>query len=118
LPAGRVYSTQLCALQGVTENIPFTADAGFITVLRCFDAYWGGGLPILSSVRLIGSSGQTIFEAHPLSDGTTTPIDSHHWQWKGRQIIFGGETWAVEAAGGAADISVSGYLLTDLPAGP
>lgn len=114
---GRVYSTQLCALVGVSGNIPFTADAGYVTVLRCFDAYWGGGLPILSSVRLIGSSGQTIYEAHPLSTEGTGAADSHHWQWTGRQIIFAGETWAVEAAGGAADITVSGYLLAE-PPGP
>lgn len=116
MPAGRVYSTQLCALQGVSGTVPFTADAGYNTVLRCFDAYWGGGLPVLSSVRLIGSAGQTIFEGHPFNDGTTAAVDAHHWQWQGRQVIFGGETWAVETAAGEVDITVMGYLL-ELPWG-
>jgi len=64
---------------------------------------------------LIGSSGQTIFEDHVRVPGTD-PLahDSRWWGWRGRQIIFGGETWGVEAAGGEADITVSGYILKDV----
>jgi hypothetical protein len=104
-----VYSTLLAVVQGLNEPREFSAPADATVVIRDVDVYWGGGLTADVSFRLMGSAGQTIWEVHVNAD--VPPYDSRCWQWRGRQVIPPGSTWAISGAGGNFDVAVSGYLL-------
>lgn len=108
----QVYSALLYATAGLDHSVTLSAPVGYVTVLRCFDAYWGGGTSGGPSVRLIGNAGQTIVEFH-VPPGLTPPdsLDSRSWEWRGRHVIPGGETYTVEVAGPNADVTLSGYHL-------
>lgn len=106
----RVYSSLLAVVQGLASPVEFSAPVDRVVVIRDVDVYWGGGLSAGVSFRLMGSAGQTIWEVHV--NPSTPPYDSQTWQWRGRQVIPPGDTWAISGAGGAFDAAVSGYLLT------
>lgn len=105
----RVYSTLLAVHQGLGGPVEYSAPPDSVVVIRDVDVYWGGGLAAGVSFRLMGTLLQTIWEVHVNS--STPPYDSQVWQWRGRQVIPPGGTWAVSAAGGLFDCAVSGYLL-------
>ena len=107
-----VYSELLYATAGLTGEITIAPADGFLRVLRCLDVYWGGGTSGSPSVHMRGSAGQTIVEFHADEQNPTQAIDSHHWQWTGRQVIPAGETFGFTVDGPPADVSRSGYRLT------
>lgn len=114
-----IYSTLFLALVGLEGTYEIAPDFANVRVLRDVDVYWPGGPQVGPSFHLIGSSGQTIWEAH---SGLTTGVDvfdSQTFQWRGRQVIPVGGTIAVTAREGfPLDVSVSGYTLHPAPPGP
>lgn len=107
-----VYSALLYAVAGLDTEVILSPPSEFLTVLRCFDVYWGGGPSGAPSSRLIGSAGQTIVEFHmPAGSPPAEALDSHVWSWRGRHVIPAGETYAVSVAGPPADVTLSGYHL-------
>ncbi len=98
-----VYSTRLLGAVGLVGTLSYTVPAGFVAVIRDLDAYNGGGITV-TNITLHGSGGQTIWQ----DDSTTLSRNS---AWRGRQVIFAGETFDVHTTG-AWDVTVSGYLLS------
>lgn len=101
--ARSVYSSELAALRNFSGTFTYTVSSGFILVLRDLDASYDGVTGV--EIRLLGSAGQTIWRAHG---------DVAHegpFQWRGRQVILGGQSFQITTTDGA-DVTVSGYLLT------
>jgi hypothetical protein len=99
------------AVVGITGTEFWVPDFENVRVVRDIDVYWGGGLSGSPSVHVIGSAGQTFFEAHEPSTGGPPPIDSYTWAWRGRQVFPPGATFAITSSGPAIDATVSGYTL-------
>lgn len=108
----QVYSTLFAAIQGLDTSYEVPPDFENIRVLRDLDAYWGGGPSGSASVRLIGTAGQTIVEFHATEETPGGAIDSHSWQWRGRQVVPVGGVIFLTVAGPPADVTLSGYTLT------
>lgn len=112
-----VYSTLFLALVGLEGTYEIAPDFANVRILRDVDVYWPGGSSTGASFHLLGSSGQTIWEAH---SGVTTgvdPFDSQTWQWRGRQVIPpGGAVQVTSLPGFPLDVSISGYTLHAAPA--
>lgn len=107
----QVYSSLFVAIVGLDTTYEVAPDFENLRVLRCFDAYWGGGTSGSPSVHLIGSAGQTITEFHATDHDPTAAVDSHSWQWQGRQVIPVGGVILVTVSGPPADVTLSGYTL-------
>lgn len=106
-----IYSVLLLAEVGLSGTQEIAPDEVNTRVLRCIDVYWGGGTTGGPSVHVLGSAGQTIFECHVTTEVPGDAIDSHHWQWTGRQVIPPGGPIAVTGSGPPVDVTISGYSL-------
>lgn len=100
--AGRVYSTNFIAEQGVTSSVSFFLDAGFRGVLREVSVYFNGVVIPGFEVLLIGDNGQTVvnFEFTPTSDRTLI--------YQGRYVF---DTGFQLTTTHTVDVSASGYVL-------
>lgn len=101
-----VYSTLLVAEQGLSAPLSLTVPPGYIWILRDLDLYNGGGLGS-AELFLVGSSGQAIYWARQ-----TPGSDASVFQWRGRQVIEGGQSVTVNVTSGDWDVSLSGYVLS------
>lgn len=90
--------------KGLNGTAVYTVPAGFVAVLRDLDAYFGGDIAP-QNMFLHGPAGQAIWW-----NGWTVLIAGVA-QWRGRQVIQGGESFDV-TTDAPMDVSVSGYLLT------
>lgn len=106
-----VYSSVFAAIAGLDTTYEVAPDFDNLRVLRCFDAYWGGGLSASPSIRLIGHAGQTIYEGHVLPTSVAAALDSAIFQWRGRQVIPAGGVVLITVDGPPADVTLSGYTL-------
>lgn len=107
-----VWSECFAALQGLDTYHEVAPDFDRIRVLRCIDAYWGGGVESSPSIHVIGHAGQTIVEFHVPAVDPIGAAGSRGWQWQGRQVIPIAGIIGVECSGPPADITISGYALT------
>lgn len=101
-----VYSTELLEARGLTGSISATAAVDQVWVLRCFDAYNGGGASSVE-VFLEGELGQTIFWAQNVA-----LTGAGHFQWQGRHVINPLHNVTINAASGTWDVSLMGYVLS------
>ena len=101
-----VYSTRFFAVEGLLGTQTYTPEAGFVAIVRDIDLYVA--VPLLGSISFffIGSSGQTIDYYEAGADTTATH------QWRGRQVFTDLDTFSITVNSSAADVTVSGYLLT------
>lgn len=102
--ARAVYSTRFIVLHGGSFG-QYTVAAGFIAVVRDVDTYASSEFGE-SIVFLQGSSGQAMWQ---WQSGLG---QESYGSWRGRQVIFGDESFNVTVEGVACDATVSGYLLT------
>ena len=103
--SARAYTRPLAVVLGLNGAYPITTMEGYMTVIRCVDVYWGGGvLPV--DFYLKGSAGQTIWhQAFAVGGGTWA-------QWRGRQAIGALEAWELHT-NDPMDVTVTGYELED-----
>ena len=102
-----VYSKRFMQWLGVNAPQTYVVPSGFTAVIRDFDIYVDNSSLISSvNVYLLGGLGQIL-------DWFTTDADTTvvH-QWRGRQVIYEGETMYVEMDGVSSG-AVCGYLLTN-----
>lgn len=102
--ARQIYSTRFIVLHGGSDA-SYTVPEGFVAVVRDVDTY-SSSLIGFSQVFLQGSAGQAMWE---WSSGVG---QASYGSWRGRQVIFGLETFSIHVEGVACDATVSGYLLT------
>lgn len=84
--------------------ITYVVPAGFVAVVRDMDAFIGS---IIGNVGMVakGSAAQVFWQETLVAPGNT-------WvQWRGRQVLFAGESFSMEADD-VMDLTASGYLLT------
>lgn len=100
-----VYSTRLIAVHDQPASTPaaYVVPAGKTLVIRCIDCY-AGDTALGVSFNAKGSAGQVFWGA------STAPVSAGSVQWRGREILYAGETFQLEADD-VADLTASGYLL-------
>jgi hypothetical protein len=99
-----IYSTRLLEGFRVTHQT-LVAAPGFVTVVRDIDIFWptaGGGLDVF----VVGTLGQGIVYFHAAG-----AAPSQMFQWRGRQVMNGGDSWNIFASS-VIDITISGYQLS------
>lgn len=101
-----IYSTQLlCVAPALPTNF-VTCPTGVVMVLRDIDA--------VEQTR----AGNTICEIQSPAGGDMvifhggTTIETCNFNWRGRQVLVGGESFNVKPSVGTWSVWVSGYLLT------
>jgi hypothetical protein len=100
-----VYSTQFMCEGGITGTKFFTCPLDAVAIVRDIDAH-----------EEVGGIGNTMLAFSP-SGGVfwgavrhTTQADEL-WQWRGRQVLVGGETVEFQSVSGIWAVWMSGYLL-------
>jgi hypothetical protein len=102
----QVYSTRFMSEANFFGLKTFTVPAGKTCVLRDVDCYIDGGLgPDGVTLRVLGVSGESLW--YQLAD----PFTKIYGSWRGRQVFFETETWAISTNAGC-DFAASGYLLS------
>lgn len=104
-----VYSKRLAQALGFPNgsSIVYTVPAGYTAVVRDIDCYTSAGV---SNADLFfeGAIGNTFFRAEVVALTQDSP------QWRGRQILFAGETLTVNNTSSVSwDFAISGYELAD-----
>ena len=102
---GPVYSVRIIAAHDQPASTPasYTVPAGRTLVVRSIDCYAGTTTLGVSFIAK-GSAGQVFWGA------STAPVSSGSRQWTGREVLYEGETFELEADD-VADLTASGYLL-------
>jgi hypothetical protein len=102
-----VYSTRFISAVGLTGTSSYTVPNGFVAIIRDLDAYAN---PIgVVSLYLHGASGEALWW------NSWDALVAAYASFRGRQVIFAGETFNVEADVtllDSVDVAVSGYLLS------
>jgi len=100
-----IYSTRLVAVHDQPGSTPvtYTVPALGTLVVRCIDGYAG---PTALGVTFYakGSAGQVFASA------SGAALGSSQLTWRGREVLYAGETFSLEADD-TADLTASGYLL-------
>lgn len=100
-----IYSTRLIAVHDQPGGTPaaYVVPAGKTLVVRSIDCYAGTTTLGVNFIAL-GSAGQVFWGAG------TAPVSSGSRQWTGREVLYAGETFQLQADD-TADLTASGYLL-------
>lgn len=101
-----VYSTQLLCAAPVLPNTFVTCPTGVVMVVRDIDAH-----------ETTGSIGATLLLQSPAGGpfwaaSRHTSAADELWQWRGRQVLVGGETIELVTVSGTWAAWISGYLLS------
>lgn len=105
--ASPVYSSRFISAPGLSTTRSYTVPAGYIAIIRDLDAY--GNITGFADLYLHGASGETLYWFH------WSALQQEAVLWRGRQVIYAGESFDVTVSTGgidAVDVAVSGYLLT------
>jgi hypothetical protein len=105
-----VYSQRFIAVKGLSSTSFNIVPDGYVVVVRDIDTYIGTPTGI-NGIYFQGHLGQTIWWSE------ATIGQSQYASWRGRQVFYAGETFAMYADVGALDaydVTVSGYLLSDV----
>lgn len=98
------YSTLITALKNFSDVTSPVAPPDTVWVLRDIAIYVGQGQPAVS-VMILGTQGQVLLGLNAAA------LLGGYVHTELRQVIPPGESYTVAVAGGAADITVSGYSL-------
>jgi hypothetical protein len=99
-----VYSVRLVAVEGLAGDFLYSVPPGYVVVVRDVAVYTAAG----TDFRVVGDAGQTfVYWAGP----TDVPPSKAYFHWTGRQVIPNGGSFVCRTVA-AADVTVSGYLLT------
>jgi hypothetical protein len=100
-----VYSARFIAAAVDDEMVSYEVPAGVLWVVHTVDIVSTGPEPGLSVVGLLGGP---IFALQTVADVAVSPL----YSWRGRQVIYAGESVFVQTAGVEATFMISGYTLT------
>jgi hypothetical protein len=102
-----IYSTRFLSGKGGNGSFPYVVPTGYVVVLRDVDVY--ADVVGASQFFLQGDAGQAIWW------NKWDPGDAGYGSWRGRQIMYAGETFTANCDAApldGIDYAVSGYLLT------
>lgn len=102
-----VFSTRFLAVHDAAVAVPndYVVPDGFVAVVRDMDAFFGMALGE-RTVEAFGSALQVFWQ-------DTVGLGESGWRsWRGRQVLYAGETLRMIVIGDVGDITASGYLLS------
>lgn len=100
-----VYSKRFIQEGGLDGSATVTVPTGVVWIVRDLDSVVHSGDP--GVIVLQGAADQDIWIGDTATTSTTL-----WYGWRGRQILYAGETLTVLVASGSWDVTVSGYELT------